>query len=256
MNRVSIVIPTYNRPQMLKRLLETIKNQTFKDFEVIVVDDNSELQKQYKSVITYCYKEFDRFTYLRNEQNRGAPYSRNTGILNAKYELIALVDDDDEWMARKLEKQVKQIKNSNKNVAVFYTWTKVITDGVYHSYNLKPTVSGNALKEILESCFIPSPSVIIRKNALLEANLFDTRFPSCQDWDMWTRILSCGYECDYLPELLTIYHKHEGESIGNSRKAKLGYKMYYRKHFWKYIRIFVPLKKWNMIKKAIGGAFL
>ncbi len=229
--KVSIVIPTYKRPDLLERLLESINKQTFKNFEVIVVDDNSPNINEYELVIRKYSELFNEFTFFRNNINSGAPFSRNLGILNAKYDLIALVDDDDEWLESKLFEQVKVFEN-NENVGIVYTWTKVIENGKNLISNYKSEIEGtkNALKGILRECYIPSPSVMLRKKALLKAGLFDITFPSCQDWDMWTRVILLGYECRVVPAFLTIYHKHEQETIGNSPKAILGYKLYYKKH--------------------------
>jgi len=78
--------------------------------------------------------------------------------------------------------------------------------------------------------------VVARRAALLDAGLFDETLPSCQDWDMWTRILARGYEARVVPEVLALYHKHTSESIGMSPRAREGYARYYHKHFWKLLR--------------------
>lgn len=228
--KVSIVIPTYKRPDLLKRLLISIEKQSFKNYEVIVVDDNSSNIEDYKKVVKIFSKRFSEFKYFRNEINSGAPFSRNFGIKEAKYELIALVDDDDEWMPNKLGKQVEVFKYGVSELGLVYTWTYVcengkLKEGVYNS-----TISGNVHKTIFKNCFVPSPSVMVKKNAIVGAGMFDEEMPSCQDWDMWTRIFQNGFHCDYVNEYLTIYHKHDSETIGMSKNAFNGYKKYYYKH--------------------------
>lgn len=227
---VSIVIPTYKRPDYLSRLLESIARQTFQNFEVIIVDDNSPNREEYVPVIAKYENIFKEFNFLSNDTNRGAPHSRNRGIRLAKYDLIALVDDDDEWLPEKLTRQVELFRVSSENVGIVYTWTDSVNERgeVVHCY--RSEIEGNALKEILKECFIPSPSVMVRKNAIEEAGLFDEAFPSCQDWDMWTRVLATGNSCAVIREVLTIYRKHQGESIGLSLKARQGYLKYYKKH--------------------------
>jgi len=95
---ISIIIPTYNRPDHLERLLKSIEQQTNKGYEVIVVHDGPVLSKAYKSLIDNFTKIFKEFIFVCNERNHGAPFSRNRGIRIARYELLALVDDDDEWL--------------------------------------------------------------------------------------------------------------------------------------------------------------
>lgn len=228
--KVSIVIPTYKRADYLDRLLKSIEVQTYKDFEVIVVDDNSPNIIEYEPVIEKYKNNFSEFKFITKKENRGAPHSRNLGIKEAKYDLIALVDDDDEWLPTKLEKQVEIFENSDDKVGLVYTWTDVMDENETIIHNYRSQIEGNAKKEILKECFIPSPSVMVRKKAIVEAGLFDESFPSCQDWDMWTRIIIKGYEIKVLKDVVTIYHKHNNGNIGLSKNAKLGYKMYYRKN--------------------------
>lgn len=226
---VSIVIPTYKRPHYLDRLLASVAKQSWNEFEVIVVDDNSNIP-EYAQVVEKYSSLLPEFTFLSNDTTCGAPYSRNRGINAAKYDLIALVDDDDEWLPTKLEKQVDAFAKSGSGVGLVYTWTDAVDEEgtVVHTY--RSCIEGQAVKQILAECFIPSPSVMVRKSAICAAGLFDERFPSCQDWDMWTRILSKGYECRVVKEVVTIYHKHSSPSIGMSPSAIRGYKMFYLKH--------------------------
>ena len=246
--KVSIVIPTYKRPDYLDRLLKSIKNQTFKEFEVIVIDDNSPNYDEYERIINKYSIVFEEFKFLRNDENKGAPHSRNKGITEAKYDLVALVDDDDEWLPLKLEKQIELFKKSTDKVGVVYTWTDVINENrdVMHEY--RSNLEGFLKKEILEDCFIPSPSVMVRKKAILDAGLFDERFPSCQDWDMWTRIIFKGYEVKVVKEVVTLYNKHSGESIGLSKNANIGYLMYYKKHLIKCIKCSSMTTLYKIIK--------
>lgn len=234
--KVSIVIPTYKRPDYLDRLLQSISEQTFREYEVIVVDDNSPNSDEYSPVIEKYKSVFSEFTFLCNETNKGAPYSRNRGILKSKYDLIALVDDDDEWLPRKLEKQVEIFVSNNQFLGLVYTWTDAVDDAgnIVHQY--RSEITGCPKKDILRECFIPSPSVMVRKKTIIAAGLFDESFPSCQDWDMWTRIILKGCNIDVVKETVTIYHKHNRGNIGNTNNAKKGYKMFYIKYFLSYIR--------------------
>lgn len=234
--KVSIVIPTFNRPDYLSRLLDSIARQTFKDYEVIVVDDNSPNSAEYSAVIDYFQAKLPALTYLRNTSNMGAPYSRNRGIETGRFELIALVDDDDEWLDEKLAKQVEIFSKADDRLGLVYTWTDAVDETGAVVYRYRSTIKGNAIKEILQECFIPSPSVMVRASAIKKAGLFDVTFPSCQDWEMWTRILKAGYHCNYVDDVVTIYHKHNTGSIGLGQKAKIGYSKYYKKNLFSIIK--------------------
>jgi glycosyltransferase involved in cell wall biosynthesis len=167
----------------------------------------------------------------------GAPYSRNHGIKKAKYRLIALVDDDEEWLPKKLEKQVKIFENTSESLGFVYTWAKVFNKKNNVIYKYLNEISGNPIYRLLKENFICSSSVIVRRKAIIKAGLFDEKLPSCQDWDMWLRIFKTGYNCDFVDEILTISYKHEMPSIGKSKLAKTGYKLFYRKHFFFCIKI-------------------
>lgn len=227
--KVSVVIPTYKRPTYLDRLLQSITRQTFKDFEVIVIDDNSPNIQEYYPIVDKYKNIFNEFKFIEKTENRGAPHSRNLGIKEAKYNLIALVDDDDEWLPTKLEKQVEVFRSNDEKVGLVYTWTDVVDEEGRIVYQYRSEIEGSPKKEILRECFIPSPSVMVRKNAIMEAGLFDEKLPSCQDWDIWTRIIMKGYEVRVVKEVLAIYHKHNKGNIGLLKSAKVGYKMYYQK---------------------------
>lgn len=232
---VSIVIPTCRRPELLRRLLHSIWRQTHPAYEVIVVDDCSPDQEKYAKIVAEYSKFLPALHFLRNDTNRGAPYSRNRGIRQARYDLIALVDDDDEWLPRKLERQIDVFSQASSQVGLVYTWADVVENGG-RTPLCRADFEGHCLPRMIAECFVPSPSVMARRAALLDAGLFDERLPSCQDWDMWTRMLARGYEVRVVREVLTLYHKHAASSIGASPRARSGYVMYYRKHLWKLLR--------------------
>lgn len=229
---VSIVIPSFERPELLEKLLLSVSKQTFLEFEVFVIDDCSVNLSEIKNIIAKFTTQM-KIELLVNSQRMGAPHSRNRGILLAQYEFIALVDDDDEWFPDKLAIQYKMFLESSFKVGLIYTWTQVINPMRMVLYELKGEIEGNARNDILETCFIPSPSVMVRKKSIIDAGLFDENFPSCQDWDTWTRIIFAGYEVKVCREFLTYYLKHDGPTIGTSPKAKLGFILYYQKHFFK-----------------------
>lgn len=247
--KISVVIPTYKRPELLDRLLASIAQQTQKPDEVIVVDDCSKMDDKYLEVIERHKTSPYQLGFLSLEKNSGAPTARNTGINLAKGEWVALVDDDDEWLPEKLSKQIELINSSQvENLGFVYTWTAAKGQKGQESYESCISVRGNTKKALLVTNYIMSASVLIKKEALQKTGGFQTDFPSCQDWDAWIRIALLNYGFDVVEEVLTIYHRHGGESIGLSPRAKLGYKMLLEAHWCEIIKYTTPV---NWLKKLL-----
>ena len=243
---VSVVIPTYNRPDYLERILRCISSQTRKVDEIIVINDNSDNLAEYSSVIEAFRNEME-IRYIVNEKNMGAPCCRNIGIRKSRYCYLALTDDDDEWKNDKIEKQLKVMKSGN--YGLLYTYGTAVDEDGKEIYRFEG--QENNLQSLLRKNFIPSSSVMVSYEAISRAGMFDLQMPSCQDWDMWIRIISLGYAFKGIEEPLVVYHKHERGSIGTGTKAEEGYRLYYRKHLPKYIRYFLFTKD---IKYALYAA--
>lgn len=250
--KVTIIIPTYNRAKTLERLLESIKKQTYRDYEVIIVDDHSDNQEEYNRVVKKFEGEF-AIRYVTNSKNMGAPYCRNKGIELSRGQLLAFVDDDDEWKPLKLEKQIMQFEKPY--IGLVYTGAIAVDEEGNEIYHYDKALEEDVQKQILKECFIPSSSVMTTKAAAIKVNGFDEEFPACQDWDMWTRIIFAGIRVAVVRENLMIYHKHSGPSIGSSPRAKEGYRKYYQKHLVKFIKKFMFSKDIKYIAIAFKKAF-
>lgn len=234
--KVSVVIPTFNRPDFLHRLLMSISLQTLLPDEVIIVDDCSENQEGYQSVIGIFHDKFKLIRYHSLEKNSGAPICRNCGIQMASGDWIALVDDDDEWKSDKLERQVKFVSQSGPGLGLIYTWTDVVEKNGTITPLYREAHQGKVLPVLIHHCFIPSPSVMAKRSNLLAVGGFDPKLPSCQDWDMWVRLVNAGSEVGCVEHACTLYHKHGNASIGLSPRAKDGYRLFYSKHFFLLLR--------------------
>ncbi len=237
---VSVVIPTCDRPQMLQRLLKSITFSSAYDLEVIVVDDASSDEGAYERLNAAWREVLPAFHYLRLPSRSGAPAARNAGIRLAQYDWIALVDDDDEWLPDKLDQQMR-VASAAPHTGLIYCWTRVVNaQGVTESVS-QPEIEGRATASILRTNFILSPSVLIRKDAFAHVGLFDEALPSCQDWDMWTRILCGGFKCRVVKKELAVYHRHGGPSVGLSARARTGYILFLKKHWRSILRYTGPL---------------
>lgn len=198
---VSIIIPTYNRKLLLKNAIDSVLCQTYKNFEVIIIDDNSnDGTENYISLI-----KNKKIFYFKNDVHCYSAKCRNIGIQKAKGEFIAFLDDDDEWLPQKLEKQIPLF--NNKQVGFVYSSIKLHFDKFNFSYLTVPSVRGIVYRKLLIKNYVGGTvSVVVRKKALEEFNdeiYFDSKFPAREEYDLWIR-LSKKWEVDFINEPLVI----------------------------------------------------
>jgi glycosyltransferase involved in cell wall biosynthesis len=186
MPTVSVVIPTYNRARVLSKAVGSVLSQTYDDYEIIVVDDAS--VDDTASVIRK-FKD-RRITYVRREKNGGEAASRNTGIGLSKGKYIASQDSDDEWLPGKLEKQIRLIESSPREVGVVYTgfWRIEGNAEVYFPNERKGRIQGDIRRELLMGNFVGTPTTVVKKECFEKIGGFDERLRHLVDWEMWIRI--------------------------------------------------------------------
>lgn len=210
MPKVSIVIPTYNRAYCINRAIESVLAQTYRDFEIIVVDDGS-TDNTYE--VIQGFKD-ERIKYIKHSHNKSESAARNTGIKNSLCEYIAFQDSDDEWLPEKLERQMMMAEEAGDEVGVIYSqYRRVLEDGrdFIIPHDGIPMVDGDIQKMLLESCIVGMPTTIVRRNCFERVGLFDESIHCCTDWDMWLRI-SGDYKFAYLPEVQVISYV-QGDSL-------------------------------------------
>jgi len=179
---VTVIIPTYNRCARLERAIDSVLAQTFTDYELIVVDDGSE---DGTSGLLDGYA--DRIKVIRQE-NRGVSAARNTGILAAKGEFVALLDSDDSWLPGKLERQVAFF-DACPEALICQTEEIWVRNGKRvnpKKRHLK--FSGMIFEKTLPLCLVSPSAVMLRRALIHEVGLFDESLPACEDYDLWLRI--------------------------------------------------------------------
>lgn len=216
MDLVSVIITTYKRaPQIVERAICSVVKQTYPNLEIIVVDDSPADYPFRDDIrdIAEKYREKREIRYLRHERNKGACAARNTGIKDAKGRFICFLDDDDEYAATKVEKQVSILSHSD-NVGLIYCNCCVVDDDTGERiYQKKKFHKGNVYNLVLERNFIGTTSFpLIKKECLVSVGGFDEELPACQDYDMWIRLCE-RYLVDFIDEPLVIYHNHSGDQI-------------------------------------------
>lgn len=227
---VSAVIITYKRPlNILKRAIESALAQTHKNLEIIIVNDcpaDKESVEAIRNMIA-SYKD-DRLIYIVHEKNGGACKARNTGILASKGKFVALLDDDDEWLPRKIELQLTGF--TSEKTGMVYSPFYNITDGSAGEITVRQTKSGNLLEELLlDNCLGGSSMTTMRREVFDVCGMFDENLQSSQDYDMWVRIAE-KYEVNFVDEPLTKRFLMEDSITKSYEKKKQGFLAFYEKH--------------------------
>ncbi len=182
MHPVTVVIPTYNRSGILKTALDSVLNQTWQDFELMVVDDGS--TDNTAAMIAENYAKRVRYIY---QENRGAAAARNTGIKAATHDLVAFLDSDDQFDKRKLELQVAAMLQEPQYL-VSHTQEIWFRRGKFLNQKKKHRKeSGYIFERCLELCAVGMSTIMARKSLFDEVGLFDEGMPCCEDYDLWLR---------------------------------------------------------------------
>ena len=210
-----MIIPTFQRPVLLRGAITSVLKQTFQNFEIIVVDDasNDNTEDVLKSISD------SRIRYIKHQTNMGGSAARNTGIKKAFGEYIAFLDDDDEWLPHKLALQIDVLDNSPAEVGVVYTGYQRVNknSGVVVS-QMVPSKRGDLSKALfVKNCVGSTSSVLLKKECFQRVGLFDENLSSSQEYDLWIRI-STEFQFDYIKEPLLKYNVHE-KKIRNDLEA-------------------------------------
>jgi glycosyltransferase involved in cell wall biosynthesis len=181
----SVIIPTYNRYDTVKNSIDSVLNQTYKDFELIVIDDGS---TDSTSSLREIYA--DSIVYIK-QINSGVSSARNTGIEKSNSPYICFLDSDDIWLPDKLQEQYRFIK-VKPHVKIHQTEEIWIRNGRrVNSMNKHEKKSGMIFLKSLNMCMITPSSVVLSRDLFEKYGLFDEMLPVCEDYDMWLRITCC-----------------------------------------------------------------
>ncbi|RJR24483.1 MAG: glycosyltransferase [Desulfobacteraceae bacterium] len=237
---VSIIIPTYNRAGQIGRAVSSVLEQSFKDFELIIVDDGStdntsDLLKNNRSSIVY----------IRHHRNLGVSAARNTGILCARGDLIAFLDSDDYWLKDKLSNQVEFFAR-NPQALICQTqeyWHRNGKRVNPQKKHLKP--SGLIFEQSLKICLVSPSAVMMRRCLFDEVGLFDEKLPVCEDYDLWVRI-SCKHPIYLIDRYLLVRQGGNPDQLSSSTPGMDRYRI------WSLLKLI----KDNSLKPAQSSAVL
>jgi glycosyltransferase involved in cell wall biosynthesis len=218
---VSVIMPTYNHSKFIDEAIESVLNQTYKNFELIIIDNYSEDDTE--KVVT-SYKD-NRIKYLKFKNNGIIAASRNYGIKNSNGEYVAFLDSDDIWLPKKLEKQIELFRISNETPMIYTRFKTVRGDTI--SKDILPKngryKSGYIFRSLYVRPFITCSTVIVKKSIFNQIGLFDTNrdLIAIEDMDLWLRIaLKYPVEIADISPLVLYRIQSQSISLGSARMVK------------------------------------
>ncbi|MDC9592795.1 glycosyltransferase family 2 protein [Xenorhabdus sp. IM139775] len=200
--KVSVIIPTHNRSLLLKRAIDSVIEQSYTPYEIVVVDDSNCLDTQ-KLIKSYDNKLNVK---LIINPNTGASSSRNYGAIHATGEYISFLDDDDMWLPNKLEKQINKLKN--KKYDAIFTQLFIKYENRNLQYKTKGKIPNDILKEICMENFIGGTiTSFINREFFLMVRGFDENFPAREEYDLWIRLIKNHAAITIVEEPLVIANR-------------------------------------------------
>jgi glycosyltransferase involved in cell wall biosynthesis len=225
---VSVYITTYNRAEKLKRTIKSVINQTYKNIEVIVVDDAS--SDNTKAIMKSLTKLHPKLKYIKLAKNKGANHARNIAIKEAKGFYITGLDDDDEMLPLRIEKMVEAYDDK----WAFISSEHYLDYGNKRKYKRLTHKKEIAFQDMLYANLIGN-QILTTKEKFIQAGLFNEEILAAQDHDMWLRLLKSGQKAKIIKEALQIIHIGH-ESITMSQNKFTGYWQVYQKYKYHFSR--------------------
>lgn len=212
---ISVIIPVYNGEKTIRETIESVLNQTWTDFEVLVINDGSK-----DSTLNIVSSIKDSRLRVFNYTSAGVSVSRNRGIAQAAGEYISFIDADDLWTPDKLEAQLKALQ-ANHSAAVAYSWVNYIDErGEFIRSGQHRNMNGDLYEEFLLYNLLESGSnPLIPKQALTEVGGFDQELTHAEDWDMWLR-LAARYHFVVVPSPQILYRISANSATANILKME------------------------------------
>lgn len=190
---VSVIIPTYKRPVTLPRAIDSVLNSTWKNVEVIVVDDNNdgdEYRRETETVMSEYLSTYQNVKYEKHKENKNGSAARNTGIRASSGEYIMFLDDDDEFLPEKIAAQVAFMEKHDETWGACYTGYLDIRNGKVSARGLEKQEGDLLVHELARNLFVHAGSnLMVRRSVVLDVNGFDESFQRNQDVEFLVRIL-------------------------------------------------------------------
>jgi glycosyltransferase involved in cell wall biosynthesis len=234
---VTVVIPSYNNALYIGQTLDSIEAQTCSDYEVIVVNDGSEDRAELERVLESHPLEI---IYI-SQENKGVSAARNAAIRVARGEFYAQLDADDQWTPDYLEVQLGILRD-NPDVALVYPNARIIGDGApveLEFMKVSPSEGDVTFESLVRQQCTVLTCVTARMSAIRGAGMFDEGLRSCEDFDLWLRIVKHGGKIIYHRRILALYRRHQG-SLSSDR-------------VWMLRHLLAVFEKWAQTNRTLDG---
>lgn len=205
---VSVIVPTYGRPDTLKMAVDSALSQTYEKIEVIVVDDNNPDTESRLETETLMdqYSNNPKVKYIKHSTNKNASAARNTGTNQSEGTYLCYLDDDDRFFSKKIAKQVKYLEDTQSHHAVYCGWIK----DYKQTY---PKYEGKLIEELLLMEYQPmTSSIMFTRESIEKLNGFDESFKRHQDYEIMLRFFE-KYSIGFVNEILLDSGKNQGENM-------------------------------------------
>jgi teichuronic acid biosynthesis glycosyltransferase TuaG len=232
-------MPAFNSELTIKDSINSVINQSFQDWELIIIDDNS--TDNTPNIIEQFISLDNRIVLKKLKTNNGVSNARNIGVLLSSSELIAFLDSDDLWSPDKLKLQVMYhhqfvtCKISHTDFSIF-NQSGIIKTPFKKFNSLFIQKRGNLFSQLLYTNCIGTLTVMVDRLTLLNAGSFDVELNALEDQDLWLRISMLSHEFHYLNNSLSVYRINSSGLSANTGKVKLSYKKFLQKHKFSMIK--------------------
>ncbi len=221
---VTVWVPTLNRQDMLKRALNSVLAQSYDNIEIFIVDNGS--TDNTEAVVADYIAKYDNIRYHKFDENKGACAARNYAITHAKGSFVTGLDDDDEFLPERIKKLVNAYDERFAFVCTGYFWDY----GAYRKAKIHTSLEVTLQDQL--NFNQTSNQALVSKQRIIDVGLFDEDLTSCQDWDMWTRlIIKYGTALRIDGASYIVHTAHDKPRItGNIDNRLKGLEQFYSKH--------------------------
>ena len=221
---VSVIVTTYNGSDSIGRAVESVKKQTYKNIEIIVVDDNG-VGTEEQIATEKIVRQFSDVTYIPHQENKNGSAARNTGASAAKGDFFCFLDDDDEFMEEKVALQVAKFNELGDDYAIVYcSYININQNNVKKTF-IADKRGDILIYSLLDQIKVATSLFMIRRTAFEDMHGFDESFRRHQDWEFVARV-SNKYKADFVPDICVVKH-----SISRNSAKNLMMMEKYRNHY-------------------------
>lgn len=215
MTKVSVVVPAYNKGKYIKYTLNSVLNQTLREWECIIIDDGS---TDNTGEIAKEYVHLDRRFKYYYQKNTGTSSAKNSGIIASSSKYICFLDSDDTLDHRMLEITVRYLDNHQDTSLVFGAWDIINEYGEVVSEKKGPFKSRDYLSDLVLRNVFPIHTLLLKKEIFNSCGLFDIDLKAHEDWDMWIRIACHGYKFGYINNVVAHYRVYSDNTTKDGKK--------------------------------------